>query len=236
MFSELAGHRIDERTSANDRRQDQETPAITRTTVFIPVLAISFAFAETTILKERKLAKSFVITACSILLFFSTVDAANEIIKNQNGAFSAQLSNAKLTDLTKSLKDNHGIEFKGQEELFQSAISVSFDNLKLEEMVKRILGGKNYVFKYDNQGNLTEVTLLPKSQIDMKARSANPAISQRPPIAAIPPPPASQAAAPDANAAAGSPPAVKEDQENKDGQAPNDPSSQPEIPVPVPDQ
>lgn len=236
MFSQLAGHRIDERAPADGRRQDQETPAITRASVFIPVLAISFAFAETTILKERKLAKSFIITACSILLFFSTVDAANEIIKNQNGAFSAQLSNVKLTDLTKSLKDNHGIEFKGQEELFQSAISVSFENLKLEEMVKRILGGKNYVFKYDKQGNLTEVTLLPKSQIDMKARSANPAVSAKPTIAAIPPPPASQAATPDDNATAGSPPAVKEGQDNKDGQAPNDPSSLPDVPVPVPDQ
>jgi hypothetical protein len=203
--------------------------------VFIPVLVISLAFAKTTIIKERKLAKSFVLIACSIFLFFSTVDAADQIIRNQNGAFSAQLSNAKLTDLTKSIKDNHGIEFKGQEELFQSAISVSFENLKLEEMVKRILGGKNYVFKYDNQGNLTEVTLLPKSQIDMKARSANPTISARPPVAAVPPPPASQANTPDA-IAAGSPPAVKEAQDNKDGQAPNNPPSLPDVPVPVPDQ
>ena len=181
------------------------------------------------------MAKSLLIIMCSILFLFSTVHAANEINRNQNGAFSAQLSNAKLSELTKSIKESYGIEFKGPEDLFQSAISVSFENLKLEEMVKRILGGKNYVFKYDNQGNLTEVTLLPKSQNDMKARSANPAISARPPVAAVPPPPASQVTTPDADVVPGSPP-VKEDQENKNGQAPTDPSSLPEVPVPVPDQ
>lgn len=181
------------------------------------------------------MAKLFVTVICFILFLLSTGHAANEINRNQNGGFSALLNNAKLSELTKSINESYGIEFKGPDEIFQSAISVTFENLKLEEMVKRILGGKNYVFKYDNQGNLTEVTLLPKSQNDMKPRSANPAISVRPPVAAVPPPPASQAIDPGASGVPGSPP-VKNDQDKKDGQAPNDPSSLPELPVPVPDQ
>lgn len=181
------------------------------------------------------MAKLFFTLICFILFLVSTGHAANEINRNQTGGFSALLNNAKLSELTKSIKENYGIEFKGQDDLLQTAISVSFENLSLEEMVKRILGGKNYVFKYDNQGNLTEVTLLPKSQNEMKPRSANPAISVRPPVAAVPPPPASQATDPGASAVPGSPP-VKNDQNNKEGQAPNDPSSLPELPVPVADQ
>lgn len=179
--------------------------------------------------------KLFLTIICSILFLFSSGHAANEINRNQTGGFSARLNNAKLSELTKSINESYGIDFKGPDEMFQSAISVTFENLKLEEMVKRILGGKNYVFKYDNQGNLTEVTLLPKSQNDMKPRSANPAISARPPVAAFPPPPAPQATNPDAIAVPGSPP-IKEGQDNKEGPAPNDPSSLPELPVPVPDQ
>ncbi len=180
------------------------------------------------------MAKLFVII-CSIFFLSSTGHAANEIQRNQNGGFSASLSNTKLSELTKSITENYGIEFKGQDDLFQSAISVSFENIKLEEMVKRILVGKNFVFKYNNLGNLTEVTLLPKSQNDMKARSANPAISARPPVSAVPPPPASQATNPAGTAIPDSPP-VKGDQDNKEGKAPSDPSSSPEVPVPVPEQ
>ncbi len=174
---------------------------------------------------------------CSILLLASSSRAANEIIRNHNGAFSAHLNNAKLSELTKSITDSYEVEFKGPDELFQSAVSGSFENLKLEEMVKRILGGKNYVFKYDKQGKLTEVTLLPKSQNDTKARSANAAATPRPPAAAVQPLPlpTPQATNPAASGLPGPPP-VKADPVSGEGQTTNLPSPPPEVPVPVSDQ
>jgi hypothetical protein len=175
--------------------------------------------------KERQVAKLFLLIFV-ILFAFSTSQAANLINKNENGTFYAQLNNVKLSELTKSIKDSYGIEFKGQDDLFQTAISVSFENLKLEEMVKRILGGKNYVFTYNNRGILTEVTLLPTNKNEMKPRSINVVKSEKPPMPVMPPPDASQGT----NLPVGVPPdsqPIKTDQDNKEGQAPEGtPSSQ----------
>lgn len=95
-----------------------------------------------------------------MLFIFSTSQAADIIQENEKGELNAHLDKVKLSDVTKFINKKYGIEFKGKDTLFQTPITVSFTNLKLEQMLKKILSQTNYVLAYDGQGNVTEVTLL----------------------------------------------------------------------------
>ncbi len=100
------------------------------------------------------------LTLFFVLFVFSTSQAKDLIQKNEKGGLDAQIENVKLSELTTFIKKSYGVEFKGQDTLFQAPITVSFKNLNVEQMLKKILARKNYVFTYNNQGKVTEVTLL----------------------------------------------------------------------------
>lgn len=97
------------------------------------------------------------------LFVFSTSQAADLIQENEKGEFSAHLDKVKLSELTKFIEKKHGIRFKGPDTQLQTPITLSFEKLTLEQMLKKILTRINYVFTFDKSGKVTEVALLPTS-------------------------------------------------------------------------
>lgn len=104
--------------------------------------------------------KLILIFLSTLLFVFSTSQAADLIQENEKGELSAQLNNVKLSDLTKFIQEKYGIEFKGQDAAIQTSITLSFKNLNVEQMLKKILAENNFVFTYNKAGKVTAVTLL----------------------------------------------------------------------------
>jgi hypothetical protein len=80
--------------------------------------------------------------------------------RNKKGEFSAQLNNVQLSEITNFITKKHQIIFKGDRTLLTTPVTVTFDNLPLEQMLKKILMRTDFVFTYDNSGRVTAVTLL----------------------------------------------------------------------------
>ena len=95
-----------------------------------------------------------------VLFYFSTSQAADLIQENEKGEFSAHLDNIKLSEITKFIQKKYNIEFKGQDPQLQTPITMSFEKLNFEQMVKKVLTRINFVFTYNKEGKVTQVTLL----------------------------------------------------------------------------
>ncbi len=95
-----------------------------------------------------------------VLFVFSTSHAADLIQENEKGEFSAQLNNIKLSELTTFIQKKYNIEFKGEDNQLQTSITLSFEKLNFEQMLKKILTRINFVFTYSELGKITKVTLL----------------------------------------------------------------------------
>ncbi len=125
----------------------------------------------------------FLLIFLSVLCLFSTSQAADLIQENDKGQLSARLDKVKLAELTKFIEKKHNIKFTGQNTQLQTQVTASFQNLNVEQMLKKVLTGINYVFTYDKSGKVTEVTLLPTSQKKAGAvPSGNIANTTQPPI------------------------------------------------------
>ena len=95
-------------------------------------------------------------------IFIATFAMAADLIqKDGDGRFQAELQNVPLSDIAKFMQTTLGVKFKGEEEILQSPVTVSFKDIDMEGMLKKILARNNYVFAYDSQGIVTEVRLLP---------------------------------------------------------------------------
>jgi hypothetical protein len=95
-----------------------------------------------------------------VLFSFSTSYGADLVQENEKGEFSAHLDNVKLSELTKFIQGKYGIDFKGQDAELQTPITMSFEKLNFEQMLKKILTRINFVFTYNKSGKVTAVTLL----------------------------------------------------------------------------
>ena len=96
----------------------------------------------------------------SVLCIFATSQAADLIQENGKGEFSAQLDNVKLSEVTRFIEKKYNIQFKGADTQLETSITLSFEKLNLEQMLKKILSKTNFVFTYNKLGKVTEVTLL----------------------------------------------------------------------------
>lgn len=111
---------------------------------------------------ERNEAMIKIIIFCFIMLLISAKSEADTLLKqDENGLFCAHLKQVELTEVKKIFEKEYGIKFKGEEFLFQTTITISFENLSLEEALKRVLIRKNYAITYNSVGKILDVTLLP---------------------------------------------------------------------------
>lgn len=106
-----------------------------------------------------------------VFFVFSTSHAADLIQENEKGEFSAHLNNVKLSELTTFIQKKYNVEFKGEDTQLQTPITLSFEKLNFEQMLKKILTRINFVFTYSKLGKITKVTLLQTG--NNKADSAN---------------------------------------------------------------
>jgi hypothetical protein len=90
----------------------------------------------------------------------------NMIIKN--GMFSVEYDNIPLGEILNQIKDQNNIWFESDEVLLDEKISVRFEDLSLEEGMKRILNSINFVLVYHNNGTLAGVMLFNKSNTQRK--------------------------------------------------------------------
>jgi len=114
------------------------------------------------------------LTSIFLLIAFTAVcEAENMLETDANGRIHARLQNETLQAVSVFFKQNFNIEFIGEDELFQTQVTVSFDNLSLEKALKKIFAKTNIAFKYDSQGKITEARLLPTSKIKYNPAIAN---------------------------------------------------------------
>jgi len=100
----------------------------------------------------------------TVLLTFTTSRAENVLEIDEAGQVNANLQNFSLAEAASFFQENYSIKFIGADELFEPQIALSFNKLSLEKALKKIFAKTNVAFKYDDQGKITEVRLLPTSQ------------------------------------------------------------------------
>lgn len=87
-----------------------------------------------------------------VLFFFSTSQAADLIQENEKGEFSAHLDNIKLSEIIKFIQKKYNVEFKGQDPQPQTPITMSFEKLNFEQMVKKSSHKNQLCFHLQQRG------------------------------------------------------------------------------------
>ena len=109
---------------------------------------------------------------CLVLLFFLVIIGAfphrsfggKEIaLKFEGETVSARLERVPLGAVIEKISAEKGILFLGGESLLSMEVTASFSHVSFEEGLKRILEGTSYIFAYDRNGNISEVSLVRSS-------------------------------------------------------------------------
>ncbi len=108
-----------------------------------------------------------------VLIAFTTSEAEMLLKADEAGQFQANLQNETLATVKTFFEQSYGIKFTGDADLFQTQITVSINNLSLAKTLKRIFSKVNVAFKYNSQGIITEVNLLPTNQNKNNLLKAN---------------------------------------------------------------
>jgi hypothetical protein len=107
-----------------------------------------------------------------ILLTFTSGEAELAIQTNEEGKIYAHLQNVSLVEVKNFLEQNFEIRFRGDITLYQTPVTLSFDNLTLEKALQRIFSRTSFVIKYDSLGKITEVDVFPSDGKKYPAGSA----------------------------------------------------------------
>jgi hypothetical protein len=83
-----------------------------------------------------------------------------EAVSVKDGLVSVNLKDSSLLEVARDIEKQSGVWFRGDETLFQEKISVSFNDLPLEEGLKRILANLNYSLMFDAKNNVAGVMVM----------------------------------------------------------------------------
>jgi len=113
---------------------------------------------------------------CLIFMFaIVTLFPADEVAHSDNrspqkggmiikdGRLSVEYNNVSVGEILDELKDQSNIWFEGDRSLLDERITVRFEDLPLDEGMKRILDFANYILMYHTSGTLSGVMLFSKS-------------------------------------------------------------------------
>jgi hypothetical protein len=116
-------------------------------------------------------------------LLTSRAEAKFLLRADEEGLLSAQIENVHLAELRRFFEENYDIQFSGQDFIFQTTVTVSFEKLRMEQALKRILTRKNYAIKYNKEGEVLAVTVLPGTgdnpELAKRVNSATNTLSQK---------------------------------------------------------
>jgi hypothetical protein len=90
---------------------------------------------------------------------FTSVSAA-DLVSVKDGSLSVNLKDTSLLEVARDIEKQSGIWFRGDETLFQEKISVTFNDLSLEEGLKRILTNLNYSLMFDTKNKIAGVMVM----------------------------------------------------------------------------
>ena len=83
-----------------------------------------------------------------------------EAVSVKDGLLSVNLKDNSLLEVARDIESQSGVWFRGDETLFQEKISVTFNDLPLEEGLKRILTNLNYSLMFDNKNKVAGVMVM----------------------------------------------------------------------------
>ncbi len=101
----------------------------------------------------------FLILSVLSLLSFMSAQAA-DLVSVKDGLVSVDLTDTSLLEVARDIEKQSGVWFRGDENLFQEKISVTFNDLPLEEGLKRILANLNYSLMFDNKNKVAGVMVM----------------------------------------------------------------------------
>ena len=83
-----------------------------------------------------------------------------EAVSVKEGLLSVNLKDTSLLEVARDIEKRSGVWFRGDETLFQEQISVTFNDLTLEEGLKRILTNLNYSLMFDTKNKVAGVMVM----------------------------------------------------------------------------
>jgi len=83
-----------------------------------------------------------------------------DAVSVKNELLSVNLKDTSLLEVARDIEKQSGVWFRGDETLFQEKISVTFNDLPLEEGLKRILTNLNYSLMFDNKNKVAGVMVM----------------------------------------------------------------------------
>jgi hypothetical protein len=97
----------------------------------------------------------------SVFGFFVCQEAlCAEAVSVKEGLLSVNLKETSLLEVARDIEKQSGVWFRGDETLFQEKISVTFNDLPLEEGLKRILSNFNYSLMFDTKNKVAGVMVM----------------------------------------------------------------------------
>ena len=115
---------------------------IQKNTVFMPLITILVVFCY--------------------FIAYAANDRRNTLVF-EGATFTAHLQEASLTNVFQKLYKETGIWFRVPESGLEEKVSVQFDNLSIEEGLRRVLHTMNYSFLFDQDNNLIGVFVFGKA-------------------------------------------------------------------------
>ena len=100
------------------------------------------------------------VVSCIFGLFLYQNGWCAEAVSVKDGLLSVNLKDNSLLEVARDIEKQSGVWFRGDETLFQEKISVSFNDLPLEEGLKRILTNVNYSLMFDAKNKVAGVMVM----------------------------------------------------------------------------
>jgi hypothetical protein len=87
-----------------------------------------------------------------------------EAVSVKDGLLSVNITDTSLLEVARAIEKRSGVWFRGDETLFQEKISVTFNDLPLEEGLKRVLTNLSFSLMFDNEHKVTGVMVMGESK------------------------------------------------------------------------
>jgi hypothetical protein len=100
------------------------------------------------------------VVSCIFGLFLYQNGWCAEAVSVKDGLLSVNLKENSLLEVARDIEKQSGVWFRGDETLFQEKISVTFNDLPLEEGLKRILTNMNYSLMFDAKNKVAGVMVM----------------------------------------------------------------------------
>jgi hypothetical protein len=137
-------------------------------------------------MKERPMTIrcGFLVILSALCVFSLAAAQSADLASVKSGLLSVNLKETSLLDVARDIEKQSGVWFRGDETIFQEKISVTFNDLPIEEGLKRILTNLNYSLMFDDKNKVAGVMVMGEGK-PAGAQQARP--GAQPPRVATPP-------------------------------------------------